>query len=207
MSSLKLITLFSLSIAFSLISNELLNIDNLVISYLSNQLTNTKMEEFINFQKKWQWLSYALIPLVLLLKITVIAAILDVGCFFFDKKSAYKKLFTIVTKAEFIFLLAIVFKTIWFYFFQPDYSLVDLQYFYPLSIINIIGYEGLQRWFVYPLQVFNLFELIYWIILSYLLSKELKITTDNGLFIVTSSYGIALFIWIFSVMFFTLNMS
>lgn len=105
--------------------------------------------------------------------------------------------------------MVIVFKTVWFYFFQADYNLEDLQYFYPLSALNIIGYEGLQPWFIYPFQVLNLFELAYWLILAYLIDKELGIDKkkDTGIKIVASSYGVSLLIWVVGIMFFTLNMS
>lgn len=66
-------------------------------------------------------------------------------------------------------MLVIVFKIAWFYFFQLNYTLEDIQYFYPFSALNIVGYEGLQPWFVYPIQVLNLFELAYWFILAYLI--------------------------------------
>ena len=141
------------------------------------------------------------------MKTAIIATILDLGCFLFGKEIKYKKLFNLVVKAEFIFLLVILVKTAWFYFFQTNYSLEDLQYFYPLSALSIIGYEGLQPWFVYPFQVLNLFELAYWFILAYLLGKELESTTDKGLSIVASSYGVGLLIWVVGVMFLTLNMS
>jgi len=191
----------------SYFSKILLNTDDLVINSLAEQLTKSQIQEALNFQQKWQWLGYTIIPLLLLLKVSIIAAIIDVGCFFFDKEIKYKRLLNIVIKAEFVFLLVIVFKTTWFYVFQQDYTLEDLQYFYPLSAMNITGYEGLQTWFVYPLQILNLFEIAYWFILAYLLGKELKITTDKGLTIVASSYGVGLLIWVVAVMFFTLNMS
>jgi len=206
-SILLLIILMSLSLVLTLFLNDLLNINILVVSSLSEYYTQTQIAEALNSLQKWQWLSYAIIPLLLLLKISIIAAIIDVGCFFFDKDIKYKNLFNTVIKAEFVFLLVIVFKTLWFYVFQQDYTLEDLQYFYPLSAINITGYDGLQPWFVYPLQVLNLFELAYWVILAYLLGKELKISTDKGLTIVASSYGVGLVIWVVAVMFLTLNMS
>jgi hypothetical protein len=40
--------------------------------------------------------------------------------------------------AEFVFLLVPIFKIIWFYFFQTNYTLEDIQYFYPLSALNIV---------------------------------------------------------------------
>ncbi|HXJ98697.1 MAG TPA: hypothetical protein VNJ50_07610 [Gelidibacter sp.] len=137
----------------------------------------------------------------------IITSILDLGCFLFNKKIKYKELFNIVVKAEFIFILVIIVKTAWFYFFQTNYTLEDLQFFYPLSALSLIGHEGLQPWFVYPFQVLNLFELAYWFILAFLLGKELKSTTDKGLSIVASSYGVGLLIWVVGVMFSTLNMS
>lgn len=82
-----------------------------------------------------------------------------------------------------------------------------MQYFYPLSALNIIGYEGLQSWFIYPFQLINLFELAYWVILAYLIGKEFNENTDKGLSIVASSYGVSLLIWVVGMMFFTLNMS
>ncbi len=199
--------LFTLLLLFSFSSKEVLNLNELVNSSLFEQLTNEQIEKLIGFQKKWEWLGYIILPLLLLFKISIIAAILDIGCFFFSKEIKYKKLFNIVVKAEFVFLLVIVFKTAWFYFFQKDYNLEDLQYFYPLSALNIIGYEGLQPWFIYPFQVLNLFELAYWFILAYLIGKELNENTDKGFSIVASSYGISLLIWVVGVMFFTLNMS
>tara|TARA_R110002111_G_scaffold1335_5_gene9147 strand:+ start:532 stop:1062 length:531 start_codon:yes stop_codon:yes gene_type:complete len=149
------LSLFVLFLVF--ISNNILNIDGLLINSLGDQVSNVQLYEVLELNKKWEWIGFMFIPVMLFLKIIVIAFIIDSGCFFFDKDIKYRKIFNIVVKAEFIFLLVIVFKTLWFYVFQQDYTLEDLQYFYPLSAINITGYQGLQPWFVYPLQVLNLF--------------------------------------------------
>lgn len=178
-----------------------------MVNSLSEQLTQDQIKDFIKLKEKWEWLSYLIIPALLLLKISIIAAVLDAGCFFFDKEIKYKKLFKIVVKAEFVFILVIIFKTVWFYYFQQTFTLKDLQLFFPLSALNIIGYQGLETWFVYPLQVLNLFEVAYWFILAYLIGKEINITTEKGLSIVASSYGVSLLIWVVGVMFLTLNMS
>ena len=207
MKNYQFLVLVVLTFILTFISKELLNTDNLVANSLAGQLTSEQIENALNFKEKWQWAGYALIPFFLLIKVFVIAVILDAGMFFFDKEIRYKRIFNIVVQAEFVFLLVIVFKTLWFYFFQQDYTLEDLQYSYPLSALNIVGYKGLQTWFIYPFQVLNLFELVYWFILAYLIGKELKIATEKGLTIVASSYGVALLIWVVGVMFFTLNMS
>ena len=207
MNKLLFLFLIVLTSLITYFSQSLMNTEELYYSLLSEKYTYEQINKILNFQDKWQWITYLIIPLLLLIKISIIASILDVGCFFFGKDIKYKKLFNIVVKAEFVFLLVIIFKTAWFYFFQTDYNLEDLQYFYPLSALNIIGYEGLQPWFIYPFQVLNLFELAYWVILAYLIGKELNENTDKGMSIVASSYGVILLIWVVGVMFFTLNMS
>jgi hypothetical protein len=112
-----------------------------------------------------------------------------------------------------VFLGVGVLKIVWFYFFQTNYTLEDLQYFYPLSALNIVGYKGLDAWLIYPLQVLNLFELAYWLLLSYFvgmlafIEKYKGKPMDLGFKIVASSYGSALLLWVVVVMFFTLNYS
>ncbi|WP_452600663.1 hypothetical protein [Pontimicrobium sp. MEBiC06410] len=199
------LVVFTIAIGYG--SKTLLDTDTLLLNSLAEQLTQEQLEQTLNQQSKWLWVGYAIIPILLLLKISLIAAIIDAGCFFFDKTIKYKTVFNMVVKAEFVFLLVIVFKTVWFYVFQQDYGLNDLQNFYPLSALNITGYNGLETWFIYPFQVLNLFEIAYWFILAYLLGKKLHIKTEKSLNIIASSYGVSLVIWVVGVMFLTLNMS
>lgn len=200
-----LLTILASLVLLTFLSKILLKTDELLVNSLTEQFTQEQLINILNFQKKWEWFTYVIILISLLIKILIITSILDLGCFLFNKKIKYKELFNIVVKAEFIFILVIIVKTAWFYFFQTNYTLEDLQFFYPLSALSLIGHEGLQPWFVYPFQVLNLFELAYWFILAFLLGKELKSTTDKGLSIVASSYGVGLLIWVVGVMFLPLD--
>lgn len=200
-----------LSIALILlteITNIVLDFKGLLYNSLAEKLTNKQIERVFEFQDKWQWLSYVFVLIVLLVKTSLIASILYIGTSFFSKVAVtFKQLWIIVIDAEFVFLLVPVFKIIWFYFFQTNYKLEDIQYFYPLSALNIVGYKGLESWFIYPFQTLNLFELAYWLILAYFIGKATKTTIDNGLKIVGYSYGSALLLWVVTIMFFTLNFS
>ena len=187
------------------LSQNLLHTEELLITSLSEQLTVGQIERIIAFREKWQWAGYGVVPVLLLLKISVIALLLEIGCFFFDKKLSYKQLFGIVLRAEFIFLLVPVCKLAWFYFFQKDFTIEDLQFFYPLSALNITGYQGIDIWFIYPFQVLNLFEALYWWFLAHQLDKIFNEQKEKGLSIVASGYGVGLLLWVVGVMFFTLN--
>lgn len=205
---IKIILLSAFSLVFGLVLNEFLNLDKLVYSSLSEQFTSKQIEQYFDFQERWAWLGYVFVPILLIIKSALIASVIYVGTFFFGKIAiTFKNIWNCVIQAEFVFLLVPVLKIFWFYFFQTNYTLEDIQYFYPLSALNITGYKELDSWFIYPLQVLNLFELAYIIYLSYQIGQLTQTNTDNGLKIVAYSYVPALFLWVTVVMFFTLNYS
>lgn len=184
----------------------LLNFDKLLLDSLAEKMLSSQISQFFESQERWQWISYIFVPLYVLLKIIIITSIVYIGTFFFSKKQiAYKDIFSIILIAEFIFLLVPVFKIIWFYFFETDYKLEDIQYFYPFSAINITGYNGLEPWLIYPFQALNLFELAYVMYLANQLGKVTETNDDTGYKIICYSYVPMMILWIVVVMFFTLN--
>lgn len=199
-----------LAIAFTIITeitNYLLNLNGLLHSFLSDYLTVKEINSYFEFQNKWHWLTYFFIPIIILLKTSIITLILYVGLFLNNTEIKYKDIWRIVINAEFIFLFVPILKTLWFLFFQPNYNLLDIQDFYPLSALNIVGYKGLETWFVYPFQILNFFELACIIYIAFQLGKITNTNTDFGLKIVGLSYVPVLLLWVATVMFFTLNYS
>ena len=116
-------------------------------------------------------------------------------------------LLNVVLKAEFIFLLPIILKLVWFYFIHPNYTLADLQGYAPLSLMAIWQHKDIEPWYIYLLQTANLFEVIYCIALSLLLAQKLNISIRRLFVIVICSYGSGVLFWVSIVMFLGLNMS
>jgi len=186
----------------------ILDIDTLLYNTMAENLSPMQLNQYFEFQNKWKWVSYFFIPIYILIKTSIVATVLYIGTYFFNQKEiAYKLLWNIAIKTEFIFLLVPIFKIIWFSFFQTKSDLTDIQNFYPLSALNIIGYKGLETWFIYPFQILNLFEISYVIYLGFQIGKLTNTNTDYGLKIVSLSYVPSLLLWIAMVMFFTLNYS
>ncbi|MCH2197053.1 hypothetical protein [Kordia sp.] len=190
-----------------IISNGVLGAESLYVNSLADQFTQGQIAEILNFKQKWQWVGYLFIPILLLIKVSIIALVLDIGLFFFGEEMKYKTIFRAVVKAEFIFLGVIVIKTLWLYCFVPNYTLVDIQNFYPLSVLTFVNYENIASWLVYPLQTLNLFEVLYWFFLAYLISKQIKQSIGKGFSIVASSYGVSLVIWVTGMIFLSLHLS
>lgn len=206
--ALPLIWFFSLTLLnllFSEAGTYFLKINDLIYNNLSEQLTLEQIEDYFETQARWRWMQYILPLVVLYLKTTFIAWILAIGGFFYGVSLPHKKYWEIVLKAEFIFVLAAVFKILWFLFIQTEFSLEDLQQFMPLSLQSVLDISAIPLWALYPLQLLNGFEVFYWILLILLLNQATK--TKKGMAVVLASYGPALFVWMIFIMFLTLNLS
>jgi len=205
---MKFFTLIIATLALMFLTSYLLNIDRLTEISYSLSLTEVQLKKMLSVQNKMKWFTFPFIAIFLMIKTVVVASILYIGAFFYSKTNlTFNQLWHITIKSEFLFLFVSIFKIIWFYYFQTTYTLEDIQYFYPLSALNIVGYKGLEPWLIYPFQILNLFELAYWLILAYFIGKITETNMDRGLKIVASSYGSALLLWVVVIMFFTLNYS
>jgi len=143
------------------------------------------------------------------LRSILVALCLSVGVFFYDieRKIAFKKYLRIALTGELVLVLVGLFKFGYFYFIKTDFTLQDLQQYYPLSYINFLDRTNLQPWLIYPLQTLNLFELAYILVLVLGLRKLLQNTFTKSLEMVAVSYGTGLLIFMGLVMFLTLNMT
>lgn len=203
----RLFSLLSISLIFiAVLSTVILNTDEILINSLSDKLSQDQIDEILEKIKKFQWIGLMSIPIILLIKICLISSILYIGIHLGNLTTTFYNLIGVTIKAEFVFILVGISKLLYFVNFK-EITMDQYYSFYPLSAINIVGSKGVSPWFIYPLQVLNLFELAYWFVLAYLLGKELKISMDKGFKIVASSYGTALLIWVVAVMFLTLNYS
>ena len=112
-----------------------------------------------------------------------------------------------VLLAEAVFLVPGIFKLFWFIFVQTNYTLSDVQMFYPLSVLNFFDPDSLDAWLIYPLQLINIFEVIYLFILAYGFYLATQSNYGMMLRLVVCTYGTGLFIWTIGVMFLTVSFS
>jgi hypothetical protein len=218
--SKNILLIFFLSIFYILIiklSSVLLDFDKVLYKSMFENLSEKQIKKYFKLKSTLEILNFIIYPLLIFIKSSIISTVIYLGVYFYSKKSiTLDQIINTVLKAEFVFVLVPVFKLIWFYFFVDNYDLEDIQIFFPFSVVNIINTNEIDNWLIYPLQTLNLFEVAYWLLLSYYIGKiasptknieENKYPMDFGLKIVASSYGSALLLWVVVVMFFTLNYS
>lgn len=189
-------------------SNHLLISEKLYFNTFAEQFTYEQIEKIHFESKRYQWIGYVLVPILMTLKITLVATCMSIGLYFVTNQFIFKKLFGAALIAEFVFLIPSLLKIFWFAFFKTDYSLIDVQLFYPLSALSIFDETAVQQnqsWLVYPLQTLNLFEVAYWLLLAKGVSEVIKKDFTKSFKLVMASYGTGLVLWIVTIMFLTVT--
>ncbi|WKV13455.1 hypothetical protein [Marivirga harenae] len=160
----------------------------------------------VNEQKKWAWLNYALMPVIYLIKFSLITFWILCGTIIAGFKISFKSIFKVVLVAEFVWLLPSFILIIWFGLFETSYTFSDVQYFAPLSLLNLFDASQLDSWLIFPLKSLNLFEVIYLLALALGIKKIMKKDYDSALKFTLPVYGSALVVWILFVTFLSINL-
>jgi hypothetical protein len=184
---------------------------NEVVFYnaFSEQLTYDRAIKLFHEMKQYLWISYALMPILMVLKYSLISIALYIGIVLFNlqTKIPFRSVFKVVVASDIIFVLAAVLKFFWFYLFAGNYDMNDLSFFYPLSLINFFKLGEVAKCWIYPMQTINLFHLTYFLLISIGLNKTCAIRKADSDKIVLYSYTPALVLWIVLVLFLTIDVT
>ena len=185
--------------------------DSKIFDFLAKDYPSEFVRNYMESQKKWWWVSYAITPVLIGIKVLLVAFCLNFVKIISEKLEdvQFRDILTVVLIAEFVFIIAGFYKFFNFYLIDTDYTLETLQTYYPLSLINYKEAISTEKWLAYPLQLCNLFELIYWGILAWGIWElaDKKISYQRSLGYVALTYGIGLLFWVGVVCFLILSVS
>jgi len=173
----------------------------------SEQLTYDRSMELFARMKSFVWVSYVVLPVMLLLKFSALSLLIYIGVFFSDlhKEITLSKIFTVVIACEGVFIGASLIKLLWFMFFAGNYTLDDISFFYPLSLINLFRRSEVASYWIYPLQTVNFFQLAYILMLALGLSKISSVKRATADKVILTTYVPAIAVWIALIMFLTID--
>ena len=168
------------------------------------------LKAFSAFFKKVKgfYVSYLTNIFIIPIKTFSIAILLSLGAFFYDIKLKFKEFWISTIVAEYIFLISSIAEVGWFYF-KNEYSIKEVQTFYPLSIINFFNYNEIDLFLIYPLQQLNLFQIVNWGILIFLINKQLRKKNEKrlGYKLVLLIYLPVWILWMLSILLLNLTSS
>ena len=188
-----------------------LEINSKIIDFLAKDYPSSVVQNYIESQKKWWWVSYAMIIVLIVTKVLLVAFCLNFVKIISEKLEnvKFRDILTVVLIAEFVFIIAGFYKFFNFYLIDTDYTLETLQTYYPLSLINYKEAISTEKWLAYPLQLVNVFELMYWGVLAWGIWQlaDNKISYLRSFGYVALTYGIGLLFWVGVVCFLILSVS
>ena len=200
------ITLIAVFILILFANNNLFVTDSIYYQSFGEKLATDRITKMIEKSQKWQWLGYGFIPIVVLIRVSFTTICLYIGLFVADLKIRFRELFRVALLADFVFVLAGIVKLMILIFFKEVNTLDDLQ-FQPLSLMELFNRESVDQLLFYPLSLVSVFELLYWLVLAWLLTGVVQKPMDSTLKTVASSYGLGLAFWVLFVMFLTVNLT
>jgi hypothetical protein len=205
----------------TLTSNILFSLFYIIILWITNKIIITetfyfisfekfmsikRIEELIDFNKKREWLSYILLPIVNTIKYILTAIIIFIGIKLYEIEINFKNCFKIVLLAEIIPLVSTITKILYFYIYPPN-NFEVLQNFNPLGLSSILRNDTIPKFLLYPIQQLNLFEVGYWLLLAYGIKSLGNVAFKKALKITSLSYGVGLLIWCIFIVFLQLQFS
>jgi hypothetical protein len=202
-----LILLTTYIVLLFLVEEVLINDDLIYASLISRQLPIDSITEVISASKKWKFIVYGFLPFLISMKVFLVSTCLFVGAFLINNNTELKSFVRLSIVAEFIHLLPVLVKLIWFTLINNSYTLKDIQDFQPLSAFSIINPDEIDAWGTYPIKLLNLFELSYWCILAWQLKDLLNRDFIGSLGFVASTYGVGLLLWVIFVMFLSASLT
>lgn len=205
------IALISIYILLIILNRIYIQTDSKMFDFLAKDYPSSVVQNYMESQKKWWWVSYVITPIMIGIKVLLVAFCLNFVKIISEKleQVKFRDILTIVLMAEFVFVIAGFYKFFNFYLIETDYTLETLQTYYPLSLINFKDAISTEKWLAYPLQLCNVFELFYWGILAWGIWElaDKKISYIKSLGYVALTYGIGLLFWVGVVCFLILSVS
>ena len=205
------ISLIFINLLLFYLESNFIRTDSKVFDFLAKDYPSSVVQNYMESQKKWWWVSYAVTPVLIGIKVLLVAFCLNFVKIISEKLEnvKFRDILTVVLIAEFVFIIAGFYKFFNFYLIETDYTLETLQTYYPLSLINYKEAISTEKWLAYPLQLLNVFEIMYWGVLAWGIWQlvDKKISYQRSLGYVALTYGVGLLFWVGVVCFLILSVS
>ena len=205
---LKLVVIIYLCIysVITWLTNHLIFTDSYFYTVWGSQLSTESIEKMIERSKNYEIIGYLILYTIVVLKWSILTCIIYTGVFLFNQTVSFRNCCKIVLIAELAPLSGAIAKSLFFCIHRPE-NLLDMQYFYPLSLLNFLNTGQLPVYLIYPLQQFNLFEAAYWLLIANGIKVHTQKSLESSLKVVAASYGVGLFIWVLFIVFVQLQFS
>src|SRR5690625_514769 len=181
--------------------------DAFLYESLREEFSENVIESLLASGNRFGWVAYAILPIVILFKVLFATVCITIGVILADIDFTFKKIFKSAITSEYVFLTSQTLFSFSLFMNRADLTIENAGNYFPFSMLSFFGVDNVVSWLHYPLQTLNRFEVVYVVLISWLLSRQWKPDFIESLNIVIPSYGIGLLVWMILVVFLTLQIS
>jgi len=156
---------------------------------------------------KIRWLLIVSSAITIVIRMLAISICLYIGSLFFftgDETNIYYRWWNISVKSQIVMTIYGIIVSLLNLFVSSD---VALNFPKNISLCAIFGDKLSEQWMQIPLLAVNVFEVILFVLMSLMVSKEMKTTYSYALKFVFSSYVIPYAVYMCFLMFITIYVS
>jgi hypothetical protein len=180
------------------ITNEILINETILFNSLYGQIPENYIDDIIAWQNKWRWVSYAILPVILLVKWLFVSAFISAGSVFVGLKLGFKNIYKVIMVCEWL-LIFVSIANLLLLFFIDIQRIEDMERYNLVSKFSvgaIINNINTVSWLVSPLNTLNLFQLVYFLLIITGMAVLTNDVFKKHIAWVFASYGFAIFVWI-----------
>lgn len=181
--------------------------DDVYYHSLAGRITTDKLASFLAGQHRFSFISYLLVPVALLVKISLVSFCLYAGLLLTSRNLPFKSIFKIALFAESAFTASTLLKLLLLAFSSNISSLAQLEGFAPLSLYSLIKPHSAPPWLAYPLQTIDIFQVAYFLMLAGGLRFFCKESFRSMFLLVLGSYGLGLLCFMIAFAFLTISLA
>ena len=156
---------------------------------LGGRVSAEKLTAFLDAQHHVSFLSYVLVPVMLVIRMTLVSFCILTGLLLTSRKLSFKAIFKIVLFAESAFAAGVLLKLLLLAFSKDIESLSQFETFAPMSLFSLCNPSAIPAWLTYPLQTLDLFQVGYFLLLAAGLCYYMNMPFKESLRFVLCSYG------------------
>jgi hypothetical protein len=183
--------------------------NDVLAATLGSEISVNGVNQIIEQKSQWAWLSYAVVPVTLLIGISFVALCHYIVILFNEKSTNDKVWFSniasFVTSAYAVFII----KSALIFFiaaYLVDITEVqDMQKVDLFSLAALVPVENYDAWWAIPLRTFDLFEILFMVLLTIGVSEMISVNKGQSFKLVLSSYGVGLLLWVLCLRFLRLS--
>jgi hypothetical protein len=178
--------------------------DTFYYQALGGQLDISRIDSFIAIQKKLGAISHFMVPFFLCIRLGLTTFCLYVISYIDELELSWRECLEIILIGELAFVIMAVVRFLYL-LINPPTSFQDLSWISSLSLSTF--FRNAPRYTSYLLQTINIFELSFWIIITFRISRTTKLNILQSFGTVAKSYGLGLLLWVVSITFLIIQYS